>query len=366
MRRALAVLCIALWSTVATASDWYVEGPPVQTRADAVSMSQVAKAAGYKSRVVRRYKHGSGWEYVFVAEGFEERLAASQAARVIADQTGRGVSVFSSVDGGAELAETVNAGPGGKLPREEAVAKTVVRPGKARLPADADVDQILAAALKAHGGDHGGLALLDEAESVRFRFRRTLPDGTVTVHTYARSGTQRYLDVRVEQGDAKGSTLRVLDGGAFLQVDGGAPTRGDADRALETVERFSPARVLDLSVSFAQEVKGRAELQKLHLDGQTTVEGATCRVLRFDGDRVSRPIALAVGDDDQLLRQLATGGEGGGVVKQFDQYEQVEPSLMIPKRVRSWIDRDLVDDVEVLELAVGTRLPDDWLAIPGD
>ena len=75
-------------ATTSHAGDFYLEGPTRTTRSEVVVMSRTANAEGYKARVVSRYNHGVGWEYLVRVEGYDEESNAQKDAQVISTLIG--------------------------------------------------------------------------------------------------------------------------------------------------------------------------------------------------------------------------------------------------------------------------------------
>ncbi len=343
---------LLLFAAPAHAVDFYIEGPSVTTRAEAVAMVQTAKAAGHKARVVRRYRHGSGWEYVFRVEGFTERLGASQAASQLAELTGRGVSVYGE-DG--TIAAPSERPKVDNDPAPVPIAR--VEPSEQAEPLDAPQvpDELIQRATRAHGGADGTMSVLGRADVVVFEFDRHL-DGDVVRHIWARRGDDLFLEVR-SQAAAVPSRTVIQGDTAWLVVGDGERVSVDTERARQTVERFAPETVIGLGLTAARDFTERPELHSLRLDGETTCGDDPCAVMRFDGGRLASPVVLGVATSDWTVRQV---GFRGGVMREFEGYTEPAPGLVVPGVVRTWRHRELVDDLRITRLDPQPELPDDW------
>lgn len=338
------LLTLLLLSAPAWADTFHLEGPPATEKSAAMALAKSAEEVGLQARVVRRFRQGAGWEYVALVEGFTERSAADTAAVKLADATGASVSVFEGDPGQAKKVRT--AGPPPDLTPEEQIAA------------------VMAAAVKAHGGVEGGAAGLAAAKSVRFEYRRTVPGGLVAKHVWAVRGRDLYLDVVIESGDATSSRSGIVGEQAWLAVSGGTPGPEDLERTREALERFSPARVLGFPLEFASAVQDRPEFQDLELDGTVEIGGRQCDVLRHTGGRSTAPLALAIDVQDHRVRRVTLGSDAGDLTHEFSDWREVRAGLVVPGRVRTWRDAELVDEIELIDLSVDGALPDEWFVPP--
>lgn len=333
---------------------WYLEGPAASSRSEASALVKAAHAEGHKARVVRRFRHGGGWEFVPVVEGFEAAEGASEAARSLADRTGRSLVVYTFSGDEARPVGEVTATAAEADESEEDASESE----------EAAVEDLLRAAISAHGGPDGGLARLAAADAVLFRYRRTVPGGPVVEHTWARGGEGTYLEIAVVEGEGTPSRTWARESGAWLQVEDAAPTPQDLERTRETVARFGPEETLAFPLGFAAATRTRRELQLLYQDGVTAVGGHACRRLRFDGDQGAGSLELALDAETHRVRQVRFGNDGGEVRHEFDGYEEVAPGVVLPRTIRTWHGEDLVDEVEVLELDLDPHLPEAWVRDP--
>jgi len=371
----MGLLSLLLYGALALAGEFFVEGPEVDTRAEAVAMAQAAQARAVECRVVRRYRHGTGWVYVVVSAPYGDRISASSAATTMAGSTGRGMTIFATDgDPAPQDSPTAPSPIGGDEPAPDAaddgtdssIAHITPEPldnddvGDDAVGGD-EVARTLRRIERAHGGADGGDRVLSRASSVVFRYTRTTPEGQVIDHTFARRGEERYLSIDVREGDGVSMTVSVTGVAAWSTTKGGAPAPVDRQRALETIERFSPEHVLGLALTIATDLESRPELQRLRSDGQADVDGDRCEVLRYDGDRVVPPFVVAVSTESWRVRQV---GFDNGVLKDMTDYRATEDGLVYPMRVQVWRRRAIVDTVNVAKLELDSPLPAEWLSNP--
>jgi hypothetical protein len=353
---------VALWAALAfgapTRGEFYLEGPASQTRADAATIVEVAVTEGYRAHVERRYRHGFGWEYVPVVEGFEERVSAAAAAAAIADRTGRGISVYATTEGD----EPGEAGLVGGAP-EEGPADDASGVSAEGDPARTD-KTILQRTVRALGGPEGGIAVLEHAQDVLFRFRRTVPGGPVVLHTYARRGDQVHVEVQIESGEGRSSRIWILDGAAWLAVGERAPSPQDLEKTTRRIETYSPEHLFSFPLGFARATAQRDELAGLREDGEVEVGGTRCYRLIYEGDRDEVPFEVDVDMERLLVARVRFTAEAADLVHEYGDYREVGTHLVMPFTVKTFEDSALVDEVEVLELDLAPALPAEWFSLP--
>lgn len=349
---------VLAWCGLALADGFYLESPGFPTRAEAVSIQQLATADGLSARVVRRFETGAGWAYLVRVDGFSEGAAATEAAQRLADQSGRRVTVHAA-DGEVALGRVE---PGATVPTQTAVAVTEAMPRSpaatqvvAGTPA-ADGASELRSGLAAAAAHPDLLVAVSAAETVIFEFRRKTPDGLVVHHTWASRGADRHLATRVEAGTGTDSRMWVADGKGALVVGNAAPTSADPVRALELIERMSPTQVLGAGLGLRAAAPSREAPQ---VAGLTTVDGASCAVLRVGDATGGAPNLVALDGRLGLVREVAFGGPDP-VLQSFEGYGQVDGQPRLPRSVRVVTEDGWLDDVEILRLDLDSPPPDAW------
>jgi hypothetical protein len=342
------LLALFLSTAVAGASDFYVEGPAVDARREATDMSRAATDLGYQSRVVRRFAQGEGWRFVLVVEGFEEESAATEAATAVATSVGRPLVVFGQ-----------NGGQATRIQQVAPVADTPVTPSGTTDPGafDGDLGDILTRAAVAHGGTTHPVRV---AQSLLFRFRRTLPSGLVALHTVARAGGNLYVQVDIEAGEGQSSRAWIIDDNAWLSVGEGEPESKDVVWSREQLEQFLPERVLALPLGFGQAVAERREFQDMYADGEARSGSTRCLVLKYDGDQVSAPLALYLEEDTLLTRRVVSGMDA----REYDDFRDVSTGAKAPFHLTVSREGETVDEVQVLDLDLDPNMERTWFTSP--
>ena len=208
---------------------------------------------------------------------------------------------------------------------------------------------------------HGGTAHpVRVAESLLFRFRRTLPSGLVALHTVARSAGNLYVQVDIEAGQGQSSRAWIIGDEAWLSVGEGAAESQDVVWSREQLEQFLPERVLALPLGFGQAVEERREFQDMYADGQARSGRTRCLVLKYDGDQVSAPLALYLEEGTLLTRRVVSGTDA----REYDDYRDVATGAKAPFHLTVSREGGAVDEIEVLDLDLDPRMEQAWFTSP--
>ena len=341
---------ITLWLVVslAFADAFYLEAPPVDARVEAVALQEEARLLGMDARVTRRYRHGSGWEFVVVVEGFDERPGAEDAARRLAEQTGQGIAVYRLESTGR--APTADVEPASPLP-------------EASLPEAAD---LLQRASRSLGGVQGGQVRLESAESLWMQYDRTVLTAEAQVkarHEWASRGDLRRVEVVVADGPpGVNSSFGTGPQGPWVRVDGKV-SDAQADVVTEVLASLSPMARLAWPLQFALR---QQEVGPYRVARQEEVAGRTCWVL----------VALTPGPDDptRLWLDVEEGRpvrvdfttDGGRFELTLTDWREPDTGVVVPFVVEVRRDAHLVERIEVLEFTLGSDLPDALFVRPGE
>ena len=324
-------------------ADYYFEGPAMDSRRDATKMSRVAEDMGLQSRVVRRFARGSGWRFVLIVEGFDAETSATEAALSVASDVGSSMVVYQVGDGQAtRVAEVLPAE--GVEPQPGAGGTEVV------------VEDVLERAVVAHGGNPHPVRATD---TLLFQFTRELPSGLRAEHTVARRGQETYVEVDIKRGEGKSSKAWILDGGAWLSVEGGEPEPQDATWAREQLHTFLPEAVLGLPVGMGEALDTRRELRELYADGTARSGDVQCLVLKYDGDQVSAPLGLFLDEGSLLIRRVVSGVDA----RNYDDYRSVRSGVMAPFDVQVTQEGEMVDHIQVQNLDLDPELDEAWFSV---
>ena len=346
MHRLPAVLAALLFSSIAHAGTFYLEGPEARVKAEASEDAKAAEAEGMDARVVRRMGVKAGWRYVVRVEGFTDPKAATTQAARLAEVVEGPVAVFS-VEGDRAGLVTMVAPPGGAEPVDPPPPPVEV----------SDAAPVLEAAVEAH--KVGGLLL--DGRDLRFAFRRTLPGGEVIDHVWARSGDGIYASIEPVKGEVVASRLRLLGDRAWLSVDGGPWEEQNVDKTRATLQDLGPSSVLPFLLVLDPARQTRRELQRMELVGEGTVDGVEVQVLVFEGDRTAGPVKVELGKADHLVRQVSFDNDQ--LVYTYDDFGKLG-GMHLPRHVVTRRGGEVVDDVRITDLDLSPKLPDAWFAAP--
>jgi hypothetical protein len=345
--RLIAGIGACLASAGAFGAEFWVEGPANAAKSDASAQEDAGRKAGVDARVVRRYVEDQGWRYVVVSDALDAEAAARTTAASLAGAITRPVTVFTRE---------------GKETRQIAVVDAGAPPPPPATEQDPEVARILAQAVVAHGGAAGGLAVVEHASTVRFEYERELEDGLKVRHTWLRRGSDRSLSVKILAGSGIDSETRLVGGSAWLQTGKDPFSAQDAARAAELLEQASPSGIIPFVLVFPAAAGSRSEFARLERGEPAAIDGRPCTALRFEGDRASGPMTLDIDTQSGFVRRVSF--EDGDLVHQFDDYAEVAPGLVAPKRIRTWREGKLVETTTVSALVLGADLPAGALAAP--
>ncbi len=328
----------------------------MSTRSEALAIQQLALDEGMHARVVRRYIHGVGWEYVVVVEELADRESAEKAAEVLAEKGGRGITVYRREGtegrrvGGVG---TPGTGPGGLDPTAVAVTDSAAP----ELPSAATV---LEQAVRALGGREGGLARLAAAENLRFSYERTVrheDKKLVAKHLLLRTPDGIRLEVEGVQGVVSSISV-VGPEGAWVEVEGKVTAR-EPERVLEVLEAFSPEELLAYPLEFARLVDTEPAYGLLRTMGQERLGDVQCWRLEYTGPEVGGTMTLLVEDVSWRIASVGFTTDGGHVRYLFADYRELDTGLVAPFDVALERDGERVETLAVQELSLPAELSGD-------
>ena len=341
---------IALWLLVqlALAGEFYLEAPPVDARAEAVAIQDQAQVLGLDARVMRRYRHGSGWEFVVVVEGFDDRPGAEEAAQQLAEVSGQGIAVYRLEGSGAPRPDGGTPAP--ELPPEG-------------LP---EANELLQRTARSLGGAQGGQARLESAGSLRFRYERTVITASSTLtahHDWATRGGQARVTVDVQDGSV-GADSTVAGGpqGYWMATTDGAR---DADplRASQVLTDLSPMARLAWPLQFAGRLDDAGPYRVAR---QEQVAGRACWVVVAVAPTPDQPARLWLDAVDGRPARVDFASDGGRVELNMSDWREPDTGVVVPHVVEVRRDGRLVERIDVLELTLDAELPDALFVRPGE
>ncbi|MES2640876.1 MAG: hypothetical protein V4850_15410 [Myxococcota bacterium] len=302
---------IGLFAAIARADEYYLEAAPVLDRAAATRVEQVAEAAGFDARVVRRFRLGKGWEFVVLVETFPGEAEAAAAAVRLERDLGAKVTAWR-VDGNDKPIAVVLAEP---------------PPDASNVGASAWIER----ARDAHGGATGGATAVGRAGAVHFTFSRTLALAGKQVavrHDYWREGASRRLVVDTA-GAGQDSLSVATSSGAWIRAGGQVQSR-DIGITIGMVDAFAPEAVLTVALEAARLLDG-AEVASFR-----PLEGAESG-LRFGGGGDESESGLSWVDIDpstaQLLR-VRYVSEAGPITFELSGWRKVAGGVLVPAEIR--------------------------------
>ena len=351
-RLQLVIFALAsLWSASALAA-YRVESGPSDSRSDATALLD-GLGSGVEGRVVRSFERGVGWTYRVVVDDIAELGAARAVASTLA-RDGRPGSVLESEGGESRLVEVVPVGAPSAAAAPTRLAPSAAAAASAPSERRPDVDSVLRAAVRAHGGEDGGLVFLHDQPAVRFAFERTVTlDGVVlrTRNTFSRQGESLRLDVEILEGEGKDSvTVLSREGGAWVRADGVAVER-EVARTREVLQRFSPEVMLAMPLGLPQDVDTGASWRGLEVQAAGADDAGSLVV----GPAEARDEGLSSANfdpRDHTLQRVVWQGGAGTVVFSYADYRKVERRLVVPFEARVTRDGQQVELVTVTEFSL--------------
>ena len=347
------VVAMLLAVSVSAAEGFYLESPPLGTRAEALELQEVAQAQGISARVVRRYEHGSGWEYLVVAEGYGDRGEAENAAELLAQGSGQGITVYEGEgSGGRRLNARVEGWTGSSID-PGAVATP---PPKDNLPS---AEEVLARSVRALGGESGGALRLQESPALRFRYQRELetPAGLVTAqHNLAWEQGDLRLKIDHQSGPGVQASMLVLGEQAWVLTDEGLQER-DSARSREVLSDFGPLAVLEWPLSFARQVVEDPAFRDLKVSGTEQFQGRSVYRLETSREGSGERFSILVDVERYTVAKVGFRSNAGAVSYRFDDWRELDTGLVVPFFVLLTRDGVQVEKVVVQELELLDTLP---------
>lgn len=352
---------IAFRGPLALATEYSVELAPQKSKEAAES--QLGKAPPEGAHVVRRYVRDTGWAWFVVIDGLGEldaaraaagQLASAEAPATIYEKNGRELKELEIVSAPA---------PAASAPKDEEGRE------RRRRGADEGAEQVLDAAVRAHGGRGAGLEQLAEAGTLRFSYDRTVPaDGAEIIarNLYVRQGQSLRLDVTITKGTGEDSVTVVRpDGVAWVVVDGQKTDR-DAGRVREVLARFSPETVLAVPLGLPDDVETAEVWRELRLVGNAVEDGGNRQVLAPAEPARGGLVSAAFDPTDHTLRRVTWSAEAGQLTFRYDDYRRLDRHLVVPFHARVERDGVLIEEVFIQELTLDPTLDPNLFAAPGN
>jgi hypothetical protein len=364
----------------AAAAPFYVESAGYLDReaaqAQLLACSRERPGVG-RAQVVRRYVRNEGWRYLVHVDDVgtaadAKALAAVFGAGAVAVDLESGVAIVGApsgarVDGSPPPAPSpppAAARPAPPAAPPAAPEATSPRPppgpalvGGAGLPASRESDGLLRAAAKAHGGVDGGAAVLRRADQITFRYTRRVPsegDELVASHLWRAAPAGIRLDVDVQRGAGVDSiTVAASQGPSWVDV-AGVRTDRDPTRAKEVLQRFGPADLLQIPLTFAADVDQARAWSGLTVAGP---EGERLVVLRADSEGAAGLVEAALYREDHRLARVVYRRGAELLTYRFSDYSEAARGLVVPGKVRVEADGELIEEITIEGLDLRSTVP---------
>ena len=347
------IITMLLAASISASEGFYLESPPLGTRAEALELQEVSQQNGINARVVRRYEHGSGWEYLVVAEGYGARTEAEQAAEILAAGSGQGITVYEGERGSGRRLNARGEGWTGSSVDPGAVAAA---PAEDHLPS---ADEILARSVRALGGESGGAQRLQESPALRFRYERELatPAGVVSAqhHLAWQEGDLR-LKIEHLSGPGMHASMLVRGDNAWVLTEQGMLER-DPQRSREVLSDFGPLVVLDWPLNYAQQVYEDPAFRDLTVTGIEEQDGRSVYRLETSREVTGERFTLLVDVEHYTVAKVGFRSDAGAVSYRFDDWRELDTGLVVPFFVLLTRDGVQIEQVVIQDLELLDALP---------
>jgi hypothetical protein len=308
-----------------------VETPPMKTRVEATKQLRLVVAEGFNARLIRRYRHGVGYEYVVSLPGFPTSEEANQNALSISKVLGSSLSVYErDVQSSGERLGLQDPRP--PLTPKLAPAWRELALEQMRWVAEQD----------------GFLPALREATQVEFEFLRTGPDGLVERRRYVREQDTEFV-VLGPRDHQFGLWLEPDE--AWIKTPDGAKRAVNRAYAESQVREQSPSRVLGSGVEQLRELLDRDLAPALHADGLIEVNGKLCYLLSGEVGPSRTRISVAFDTRRFRLMQIVVGSVGQAWSVEFDEYHEEVNGLNIPHAISVWFGGEILYQFDILALS---------------
>jgi hypothetical protein len=357
-----AIFSLCLWAGAAHAASVHlIVGDHVDKKAAEADAAVVA-AIGHPSRVIRRFVRGKGWRYHVRVGDFPTLEAAEAAAKAM--PAGRPVSIVDG-QGRRETVVAQIAGEGAG-PAPEVPAEPVAPTSSAGLPA---AKAVLRAAAKAHGGRSGGARKVQDADRLRFSFRSRAvvgSDEVVADHVYYRSALGVRLEVDIVQGQGVSNVVVLSAEPNSWVATHDAVTPRDWTTASDLLSRFAPETgLLSIPLGLPRAVVDTVEWRDLQTEAIAQLDGAShYRIVPENHTPQDALVAALFDAHTHLLSRVTWLTRSGEVTFDYRDYRIAVAGVVIPHRIRVERDGKLVEEVEVVELALDPDLRNELFAEP--
>ena len=323
------LLAALLSAQTAFGGERWVETPPSETRLEAVRQLRTIVSEGYNARLVRRYRHGFGYEYIVQLTGFSSSSEAKQASETLARLLGVSVAVF-------EQEENDETTTGQILTAVESVSSVT------ELPFDS-LGAVLEQLRWVSTRDELRMTV-SLAKQIDFRYRQRDGDGQTEFRRYARDGQQEYLEW-VVSGRRSAVWVDATQGWLAL---GREPIRMiDRTYAQRLVSAGSPTSVLGLGLQQIGDFLSPSLLSEARLGGLVDVGGDLCFSVIGEMGPSKMPISVAFEPTSFWVRQVVVGEVGRAWVIDLDAYHEEVNGMNLPHVIQVWFDGEIFFHINI-------------------
>lgn len=343
---------------MAWAGEASVESAAYPTREEAMVVFEAVEAglgegAAERPRLVRRYQQGEGWRYIVIIENMDGPRAEAVAGLA----EGLTAILPEAAEAPRQPRRPTPAPVVEATPEPEPAAEPRKVPRGERMP---EADDLLEAAVKAHGGTEGAGNRLRAASTLRFSYERIVPvsGGTLVAHNeFLRRGDALRLEIEIREGEGVDSTTTLTEEQkGFVAVDGEVLER-DGGRTLEMLERFSPEAVLSIPLGLPEDVETAAAWRGLETVRQEEVSGQQLWIVKGNVQDDGMGLREAAFDaEQQRLVWVVWAAESGEVTFRYTDYRTLGEDLVVPFKTRIERDGALVEEISVALLELDPEL----------
>ena len=336
------------------AQDVWVESDPLGSRdqaSDLAGAPAIVPSDHLQARVLRRFVKGRGWCWVVRVDGVRDVAEGQRIAAGLASAGTHAVVLEREGDRVQTLGETAASSA---LPVDGADSTPDADGGLH------DARAVLRLAVKAHGGEKGGMVVLEQALAVELDVERSVAidkGHILAANRYYRQGNALRLEVQIVEGSGTDSvTVLTADNHAWVKTGDDVVAR-DAARTREVLGRFSPEAVLAVPLGLAHDISSAADWQDLVSMGRVTRDGAEQVQLGPDAPSDDEGLVSAWFDAASgTLSEVQWRTAAGLIDFAYKDYRTVAENLVVPFEVTINRDGAEVEQIRVLRLAVSPTL----------
>jgi len=286
---------------------------------------------GEGDRLVRRYHHGRGWEYLLVSDVFGSVDPAKLRGERWTQELGHGAAVY-------------------RKGREGSGSLISITP---QLSPTAEV--LTARLYRTLGGRAGGLQRLSGADSVHFIYERSVQEGGVNYamrHAFQRHGSRVDMTIEPLGNVGVGSRLHFDGERAQVWTDEEAVLGPDAEGVMDLLSRLGPSGIFGFVLELPGLLKTGELYQGLEMRESLERAGRGCAVLTSSNAKGG--VQLVIDALDWWLLEASILGNMGLVTYRFGDWREIDTNLAVPFELELVRDGVVLEKIRVLELSLSS------------